>query len=172
LLLSREVLLISLTLLKKSADRPSTRGPKRANHIRKIYALAPSEDVRKYVVKRVVPGKNGKKDRIKSPKIQRLVTPVRRQRKKRLLKLKRARHEKATTDATEYAKLLDERRVASRVAELSKKRERKSEHKSVKSEKTKPVETKAVAKTVTKPVAKTQPEKKVTTKKTQTDTKK
>lgn len=51
-------------------------GPKRASHIRKLYQLEKTDDVRKFVVKRQV--KKGKK----APKIQRLVTSERIRRKK------------------------------------------------------------------------------------------
>ena len=42
-----------------------------------------TSDVRKYVIKRTVK-KEGKKDKVRSPKIQRLVTPKRLQRKRAL----------------------------------------------------------------------------------------
>jgi len=68
-------------LTDKASERPSTRGPKRASHIRKAWGLSKKEDVRNYVVKRVIPGKDGKPDKVKTPKIQRLITPVTRRRK-------------------------------------------------------------------------------------------
>jgi small subunit ribosomal protein S6e len=55
-------------LTDKASDRPSVRGPKRAANIRKAWGLTKKDDVRQYVVKRVKPGKDGKRDRIKSPK--------------------------------------------------------------------------------------------------------
>jgi len=36
--------------------------------------------VRNYVVKRTIPGKDGKESKVKSPKIQRLITPISRRR--------------------------------------------------------------------------------------------
>eukprot|EP00796_Vickermania_ingenoplastis_P005268 gene5267-3775_t len=54
---------------------PRRLGPKRANKIRKLFNLSREDDVRKYVVRRRV-SKDGKKDRLKSPKIQRLITPT------------------------------------------------------------------------------------------------
>jgi small subunit ribosomal protein S6e len=59
-----------------TAKRARSLGPKRVSHIRKLYQLEKTDDVRKYVVKRTV--KKGKK----SPKIQRLVTSERIRRKK------------------------------------------------------------------------------------------
>jgi small subunit ribosomal protein S6e len=82
------------------ATIPRRRGPKRANKIRKLFNLSKEDgslhtvvcvsslvsrglDVRKYVIKRTVK-KEGKKDKIRSPKIQRLITPQRLQRKRAL----------------------------------------------------------------------------------------
>jgi small subunit ribosomal protein S6e len=59
-----------------TVKRARSLGPKRVSHIRKLYQLEKTDDVRKYVVKRTV--KKGKK----SPKIQRLVTSERVRRKK------------------------------------------------------------------------------------------
>jgi len=118
-------------LTDKVSDKPSTRGPKRANHIRSVWGLTKGEDVRKFVVRRKVPGKNGKPDFFKSPKIQRLITPESRHRKRRALTLKKKRFEKQTTEAAEYQKLIAQRRAAQRASLLSKKRETsKSEKKS------------------------------------------
>lgn len=56
---------------------PRRLGPKRASHIRKLFALSKEDDVRKYVIKRPLPLKEGKtKQRFQAPRIQRLVTPV------------------------------------------------------------------------------------------------
>lgn len=54
---------------------PRRLGPKRASKIRKLYNLGKEDDVRRYVVRRPLPKKEGKKQRFKAPKIQRLVTP-------------------------------------------------------------------------------------------------
>jgi small subunit ribosomal protein S6e len=137
-------------LTDKASDRPSTRGPKRANHIRSVWGLQKGEDVRKYVVRRKIPGKNGKPDRTKSPKIQRLITPTVRHRKKRLLAIKHARYEKATAERAEYERLLGQKRQQARASLLSKKREAKSERKSVKVDKA-PATTKAAATTKVAP---------------------
>lgn len=55
---------------------PRRLGPKRASKIRKLFNLSKEDDVRQYVVKRPLPPKEGKKERFKAPKIQRLITPV------------------------------------------------------------------------------------------------
>jgi small subunit ribosomal protein S6e len=70
---------------------PRRLGPKRANRIRKLFNLAKDDDVRKYVVRKPVAGKEGKPDRTRAPKIQRLITPVVLQRKRHRLALKRQR---------------------------------------------------------------------------------
>lgn len=54
---------------------PRRLGPKRASKIRKLYNLGKEDDVRRYVVRRPLPKKEGKKQRFAAPKIQRLVTP-------------------------------------------------------------------------------------------------
>lgn len=53
---------------------PRRLGPKRASKIRKLFNLTKDDDVRRFVVKRPIQ-KEGKKERFKAPKIQRLVTP-------------------------------------------------------------------------------------------------
>lgn len=54
---------------------PRRLGPKRASKIRKLFNLSKKDDVRQFVVKRPIQ-KEGKKERFKAPKIQRLITPV------------------------------------------------------------------------------------------------
>lgn len=71
---------------------PRRLGPKRANKIRKLFNLTKKDDVREFVLKFPLPKKEGKKQRFKSPKIQRLITPLVLQRKRRRLALKRDRH--------------------------------------------------------------------------------
>lgn len=86
---------------------PRRLGPKRASKIRKLFNLTKEDDVRKYVIKRVIPAKKeGKKPTIKAPKIQRLVTPVVLQRKRHLRAIKLQRIEVAKEAAAEYVSLL------------------------------------------------------------------
>ncbi|MCL4147735.1 UNVERIFIED_CONTAM: hypothetical protein GTU68_035861, partial [Idotea baltica] len=54
---------------------PRKLGPKRASKIRKLFNLDKKDDVRRYVIKRPLSGKEGKKPTTKAPKIQRLITP-------------------------------------------------------------------------------------------------
>ena len=107
---------------------PRVRGPKRANKIRKLFNLTKEDDVRKYVVRKPLKakeGKNklifwllftrliklfnnfkGKKEKFKAPKIQRLITPLRLQRKRRIASLKKQRAERQKVQSVEYAKLM------------------------------------------------------------------
>merc|ERR1719267_625 len=79
---------LSLVLVKKGDEelpgltddqRPRRLGPKRASNIKRLFGLEKKDDVRKFVVRRVV--KEGKK-KTKAPKIQRLVTSSMLQRKR------------------------------------------------------------------------------------------
>jgi len=135
-------------LTDKASDRPSTRGPKRANHIRKVWGLKKTDDVRQYVVRRKVTTKSGK-EYFKSPKIQRLITPAVRHRKARRLTLKKRRHEKSTKEASDYAQLLASLRENKRSALLSKRREKASAKAGAKTSTTKA----AAPKTTAKPAA-------------------
>jgi len=159
-------------LTDKASDRPSIRGPKRAAHIRKAWGLTKKDDVRQYVVKRVKPGKDGKKDRIKSPKIQRLITPRVKARRRRLMKRKRLQKQKSKKEAADYANLLKQLRAQKRVALLSKRREARSSKTSTTSATTKPTTTKSSTVTTTTTVTTAATAKPTTTKtSTQTATK-
>jgi len=109
---------IHLVIVKKGdeeipglTDRylPRRLGPKRASKIRKLFNLTKQDDVRKYVIRRELPQKEGKKKRTKAPKIQRLVTPLRLQRRRHRIALKRRRSEKNKLEHAEYVKLLAQR---------------------------------------------------------------
>jgi len=88
---------------------PRRLGPKRANKIRKLFNLTKEDDVRKFVIRHAAKVKEGAKPKTKAPKIQRLITPRRLQRKRKLVAVKRKRIAKRTLDAAEYAKLLAQR---------------------------------------------------------------
>jgi len=114
---------LSLVIVKKGdedlpgltdKDVPRRLGPKRATKIRKLFNLKKEDDVRKYVIRRELPAKEGKKKRSKAPKIQRLVTPARLQRKRRALALKKRRSTKNKTEAADYAKLVAQRHKETR----------------------------------------------------------
>ena len=88
-------------------DKPRMRGPKRASKIRKLFNLTKDDDVRKYVntYRRSFEGKDGK-THSKAPRIQRLVTPLTLQRKRRRASLNRQRHEKVRMLCQGFAAVL------------------------------------------------------------------
>jgi len=93
---------------------PKRLGPKRATKIRKFFNLSKEDDVRKYVVRREVKSqkKENAKPYFKAAKIQRLVTPIRLQRRRHHRSLKRRRIESQKEQKAEYDAL-----IAKRVAE-------------------------------------------------------
>jgi len=108
-------------LTDKTIPRPL--GPKRASKIRKLFNLGKQDDVRRYVVKKPLADKDGKrKDKFKRPKIQRLITPVVRQRKRQMVALKRQRLAKGRQEAAEYHRLLQQRQREARDKKMERKR--------------------------------------------------
>jgi len=109
-----DIAILSLAVVKEGETpipgltddkKPRRLGPKRANKIRKLFNLKKDDDVKRYVIKREIK-KEGKKLRIKAPKIQRLITDVRLRRKK-IAKLEtQKRREKTVKQREAYAKLL------------------------------------------------------------------
>lgn len=98
-----------LVIVKKGAQdiagltdevKPRRLGPKRANKIRKLFNLSKSDDVRKYVIRREA-GKTKK-----APKIQRLVTPLRLQRKRSIRNSKVRKAVEMKAAKAEYEKRL------------------------------------------------------------------
>jgi len=117
---------LSLVIVKKGEEEidgltnrlvSRARGPKRASKLRKLFNLSKEDDVRKYVVRRPLKAKEGKKEKFRAPKIQRLITPLRLQRKRQQIAAKKHRTEKKKQMSSEYAKLL--------AVYLKEKRERK-----------------------------------------------
>jgi len=91
---------------------PKKYGPKRATKIRRLFNLTKEDDVRKYVIRQVKPPKEDKPDakpRSKAPKIQRLITPMRLQRKRRQAALKRRKRTAQAEQKAEYEALLSKR---------------------------------------------------------------
>jgi len=118
-IVAHDIAALHLVIVKKGAEEipeltdkyvPRRLGPKRASKIRKLFNLSKGDDVRKYVIRREIPLKEGKtKKRTKAPKIQRLVTPQTLQHKRARLALKKARTTRRREEAAEYAKLLAQR---------------------------------------------------------------
>ena len=93
------------------------------NFYRKLFNLSKDDNVCQYVIKRPLPAKEGKKQKYKAPKVQRLVTPIMLQRKRHRLAIKRRRAEKNRQAAAEYAKILAQRQKEAKEAkELRRKR--------------------------------------------------
>jgi len=106
---------------------PRRLGPKRANNIRKLFALDKTDPVTSYVVRRTIE-KEGKKTKKVAPRVQRLVTPVTLQRKRQRIADKRRRYEAAQKSEAEYRKLINQR--AKEAKEKKKERRRSSLSKS------------------------------------------
>lgn len=86
------------------APRPRRLGPKRANNIRKAFALRKQDDVRKYVVRREI--KRGDKTFYKAVCIQRLITEKRIRRKTVNKRIKKDRWKQGKEAHVAYEKLL------------------------------------------------------------------
>jgi len=114
-------------LTDADADKPSTRGPKRANNIRKAFGLSKEDDVRQVIklTAKAKKGKEGKDGKVKLPKIQRLVTPRMLQHKRRRVALKKRRTAAQQTQKADYNKIVQQLRKERRQAAISKKRSSK-----------------------------------------------
>merc|ERR1739845_22721 len=95
----------------------------------KLFNLEKKDDVRQFVVRRVIKEKEGKKKgKTKAPKIQRLVTSVTLQRKRKIRSGVRNKMEQAKVDKKAYAERLAEYRhelKERRAAEVAKKKKDK-----------------------------------------------
>eukprot|EP00298_Acanthocystis_sp_HF-20_P005810 c15853_g1_i1.p1 GENE.c15853_g1_i1~~c15853_g1_i1.p1 ORF type:complete len:237 (+),score=-75.73 c15853_g1_i1:65-775(+) len=132
-----DLTILNLVVVKKGekeipglTDRqlPRRLGPKRASKIRKLFDLTKEDDVRKYVIRREIT-KDGKAKKSKAPKIQRLVTPVTLQRKRRRAAVQKTRVQKAKDAAAAYHTLLVNRskvQKEKRAEEVAKRREVKA----------------------------------------------
>lgn len=110
---------------------PRRLGPKRVTKIRKLFNLSKEDDVKRFVVKRLLPSKEGKTLKFKAPKIQRLITPLSLQRQRRRLVLKKIRALKKKAAKTEYLKLLQLK--AQRKIKLEKEKRKRGRSASVQS---------------------------------------
>jgi len=115
-----DIAVLSLVVVKQGEQEipgltdvvlPKRLGPKRATKIRRFFNLTKEDDVRKYVVRREVKSlkKPDAKPYTKAPKIQRLVTPLRLQRRRHLNSLKRHRVEHQKEQKAEYDALISKR---------------------------------------------------------------
>jgi len=105
---------------------PKRLGPKRATKIRRFFNLSKDDDVRKFVIRReVVSKKEGAKPYTKAPKIQRLVTPQRLQRRRHLASLRKRKTESQKEQIAAYKDILATR-VGEKKAKASAAKERRS----------------------------------------------
>jgi small subunit ribosomal protein S6e len=124
-----DIAVLSLVIVKQGDSEipgltdsvlPKRLGPKRATKIRRFFNLSKEDDVRKYVVRREVKSQKNPeaKPYTKAPKIQRLVTPIRLQRRRHLRSLKRRRVERQKEQKAEYDALIS-KRVAEKKAKVA-----------------------------------------------------
>jgi len=175
-IVSGDLSVLNLVVVKKGEQevpgltdttKPRRLGPKRASKIRKLFNLGKEDDVRKFVVRRQVV-KGDKKPKVKAPRIQRLITPQRLQRKRSENSEAKRRYIKAKQEATDFNAL-----VLKRIKEAKEKRSKVVAAKRSQSarpsqaavEASQPVVAAPVAKAATKPRAdKEKKEKKVAAK--------
>uniref|UniRef100_A0A7S3FZ54 40S ribosomal protein S6 n=1 Tax=Palpitomonas bilix TaxID=652834 RepID=A0A7S3FZ54_9EUKA len=128
-IVSHDLSILNLVVVKKGEGevagltdsmKPRRLGPKRASKIRKLFNLNKEDDVRKYVIRREIT-KEGKKPYTKAPKIQRLVTPLTIQRRKRREALKVKKIEKSNAALAEYKRLIAQVHKEKRAEHASKK---------------------------------------------------
>ena len=110
---------------------PRRLGPKRANNIRKLFNLSKEDDVRQYVIARTFTNKKGVTVR-KAPKIQRLVTPIKLQRKRARKAEKIKSVLRNQEEAAAYGKLVAQRQAEQKEARRSLISKRRSTRKSAK----------------------------------------
>ena len=120
-----DLAVIALRVIKKgekdidkvtNVDRPNRLGMKRANNIRKFFALdKQKDDVRRYVTHRSfkktikdADGNEKEKTYYKAPKIQRLITEKRLRRKSLIKKAKKSNYENTKAQKEKYEKLISQ----------------------------------------------------------------
>lgn len=119
-IVSNDLVVVSMIVVKQGPGHivgltdcsvPRRLGPKRANNIRKLFNLRKTDDVKSYVIRKTIPNTKHpeKPARTVAPKIQRLITPIRLQRKRHLKVVKERRIKASREAAAEYAALLVKR---------------------------------------------------------------
>jgi small subunit ribosomal protein S6e len=142
-IVSSDIQVLNLVIVKKGEGElpgltdttvPRRLGPKRATRIRKLFALEKADRLEKtYRVKREVSRGEGKKPTIKMPKIQRLVTPQRLQRKRAAKAFKVANATKTRTELAAYAKLKAQRTREAKEKRAEQHSKRRSQNSATKS---------------------------------------
>jgi small subunit ribosomal protein S6e len=124
--------------LTDDVSHPIRLGPKRASKLRKLFALDKKDDVRKFVVERkttfnqVAPKgqeKGAEKTVTKRPKIQRLITPLVKQHKRRREVLAKRARERSKTTKAEFQQLIKQRTAERRESEAARRSSRKRSRK-------------------------------------------
>jgi len=121
-IISTAIVVLDFTIIQRGAQDirgltdevvPRRLGPKRANKIRKLFNLTQGEDVRPHVIRRIIPHEDRKGQvttSTKAPKVQRLVTPLRLQRKRAFLAWKRLKRERHQIEARDYNLVYEQRK--------------------------------------------------------------
>lgn len=109
---------------------PKRLGPKRATKIRRFFNLTKEDDVRKFVIRREVKSQKNPeaKPYTKAPKIQRLVTPERLQRRRHLRSLVRRKTETQKVQIEEYKILVAKRAAEKKVSTQQARAKRAAAH--------------------------------------------
>lgn len=121
-IIGQDIAVLNISVVRKGekeiegvtdATVPRRLGPKRAAKIRKLFNLGAQDDVRRFVVKRKSE-KSGKKDRYKTPKVQRLITKTVKVRRARKLKEAKALLQKSAGARREYLSMISSMRMKQR----------------------------------------------------------
>jgi len=114
-------------LTDESGETNRRLGPKRASKIKSLFNLEKDDDVKKFVIRRELkPNDKHSKTRSKAPKVQRLITPVRLQRKRAQRSAARTRAENAKEADAAYRKLMASRAKILRAKKDSERSRRQS----------------------------------------------
>merc|ERR1712060_939187 len=114
-IVGHDLAIINFTIVTKGvADIPGLtdetlarrRGPKRASKIKAMFDLKKDDDVKRFVVRRETKADKKGKMQYKAPKIQRLVTQARLQRKRRVRKAIVSKVQKSRDQFAAYTKLV------------------------------------------------------------------
>eukprot|EP01069_Polyplicarium_translucidae_P000593 Polyplicarium_translucidae@DN1311_c0_g1_i1.p1 len=112
-IVGNDLAVLNVAIVKKGDDdipgltdssRPRRLGPKRASHIRRLFNVDNKADLTKLVIRRQIDGKK----KTKAPKIQRLVTPKRLQRKRRLAAIRHKHHQGTAAAMAEWKVKMEE----------------------------------------------------------------
>ena len=133
-ILGPDLAAIALSIQKKGdtdipgltdTEKPRRLGPKRANIIRKTFALKKKDDVRMYIIRREI--KKGDKTFYKSPNIQRLITEKRLRRKRLIKKVKLDRFKSGKDQRAKYDKIVSQYLKEKKAKQIAARKEKEEE---------------------------------------------